>query len=75
MECKLYEIQYDGKAETAFKWCLRNDRKDIRDPKAIPTDKHFNLTRHNFNWLAKFIMKEQLRNIHKTPMETLKKKD
>ena len=33
-----------GKAETSFNVRLNNHRKDVKDPKAIPADKHFNQT-------------------------------
>ena len=72
MECELCNIQYVGKAETAFNIRLNNHRKDVKDPKAIPADKHFNQTGHNFNKHAKFILIEQLQNIDKTSSETLK---
>ena len=41
LECELCKIQYVGKAETAFNIRLNNHRKDVKDPKAIPVDKHF----------------------------------
>ena len=72
MECKLCKLQYVGKAETAFNIRLNNHRKDIKDPKAIPADKHFNQPQHSFNNHAKFILIEQLQNIDKTSTETLK---
>ena len=56
LECKLSKIQYVGKAETAFNMQLNNQRKDVKDPKAIPADKHFNQTGHKFNPHAKFII-------------------
>ena len=41
LECELCKIQYVGNAETAFNIGLNNHRKDVKDPKAIPVDKHF----------------------------------
>ena len=28
---------------------LNNHRKDVKDPNALPADKHFTLPRHNFS--------------------------
>ena len=42
-------MPYVGKAETVFIIRLNNRRKDAKDPKAMPVDKHFNQTGHNFN--------------------------
>ena len=41
LECELCKSQYVGKAETTFNIWLNNHRKDVKDPKAIPEDKHF----------------------------------
>ena len=51
---------------------LNNHRKDVKDPKAISVDKHFNQTGHNFNLHAKFIIIEQLQDTEKKSNETLK---
>ena len=72
LECKLSKIQYVGKAETAFNLRLNNHRKDVKDPKAIPADKHFSQTGYNFNLHAKFIIIEELQDIEKTVNEILK---
>ena len=69
LECKLCKIQYVGKAVTAFNIRLNNHRKDVKDPKAIPADKFFNQTGHNFNLNAKFIIIEQLQELRKHPMK------
>ena len=61
------KIQYVGKAGTAFNIRLNNHRKDVKDPKTIPVEKHFNQTGHNFNLHAKFIIIEQLQDTEKTP--------
>ena len=53
---------------------LNNHRKDVKDPKAISVDKHFNQTGHNFNLHAKFIIIVQLQDIEKTSNEILKKR-
>ena len=44
LECELCKIQFVGKAEIAFNIRFNNHKKDIKDPKAIPVDKHFNQT-------------------------------
>ena len=74
LECELCKIQYVGNAETAFNIRLNNNRKDVKDPKAIPVDKHFNQTGHNFNLRSKFIIIEQLQDIEKTSNEILKER-
>ena len=51
-----------------------NHRKDVKDTKTIPTDKHFNQARHNFNLHAIFIITEQLQDIEKTSNEILKER-
>ena len=66
IECELCKTQYVGKAETALNIRLNNHRKDVKDPKAIPVDKHFNQAGHSFNLHAKFIIIEQLQDIEKT---------
>ena len=53
---------------------MNNHRKDVKDPKAIPVDKHFNQTGHNFKLHAKFIKTEQLQEIEKTSNEILKER-
>ena len=50
----------------------KDHRKDVKDAKDIPVDKHFNQTGHNFNLYAKFIITEQLQDIEKTSNEMLK---
>ena len=51
---------------------MNNHRKDVKDAKDIPVDKHFNQTGHNFNLYTKFIITEQLQDIEKTSNEILK---
>ena len=53
---------------------MNNHRKDVKNPKAIPVDKHFNQTGHNFKLHAKFIKTEQLQEIEKTSNEILKER-
>ena len=74
LQCQLCKIQYVGKAETAFNIGLNNHRKDVKDPKAIPVDKHFNQTGHNFNLHAKCVIIEQLQDIEKTSNKILKER-
>ena len=64
LECELCKIQDVGKAETTFNIRLNNHRKDVKDPKAIPVDKHFNETGHKFNLHAEFIIFEPACWIH-----------
>ena len=72
MECELCEVQYVGKAETAFNIRLNNHRKDINNPKSIPADLHFRKLGHSFNLHAKFTLIKQLSNIYTTGKEILK---
>ena len=53
---------------------MNNHRKDVKDPKAIPEDKHFSQTEHIFNLHAKFIIIEQLQELEKTSNEILKER-
>ena len=53
---------------------MNNHRKDVKDPKAIPVDKHFSQTGHSFNIHVKFIIIEQLQDIEKTYKEILKER-
>ena len=72
MACTSGRVQYVGKAETACNIRLNNHRKDVNNPKSIPTDLHFRKPGHSFNLLAKFTLTEQLSNIHTTDKDTLK---
>ena len=74
LECELSKIQYAGKGEKVFNIRLNNHRKDFKDPKAIPAEKHFNQTGHHFNLHAKFIIIEKLQDIEKTSNEILKER-
>ena len=49
MECTVCNLQYVGKIETLFNIRLNNHRKDVKDPKAILADKHFQKSDHRFN--------------------------
>ena len=53
---------------------LKNHRKDIENPSAIPACKHFNKYNNDFNNHGKFIIMERLRNIRATSTETLKER-
>ena len=74
LECELCKIQDVRKPETAFNIQLNNHRKDVKDPRAIPVDKHFNQTGHSFNLHAKFIITEQTQDTEKTYKEILKER-
>ena len=41
MECAICNLQYVCKNEAQFNIRLNNHRKDLKDPKAIFADKHF----------------------------------
>ena len=49
MECIICNLQYVGKNDTPFNIRLNNHRKDVKDPKAILADKHFQKNSHRFN--------------------------
>ena len=69
---RIIQIQYVGKAETAFNIRLNNHRKNVNNPKSILVDFHFRKPGHSINLHAKFTLIEQLSNIHTTDKETLK---
>ena len=71
LECLLCKIQYVGKSETPFHIKLNNHRKDIKNPHAIETWKHFNNCNHVFLKHRKFILIEQLNNMKNTSTEAL----
>ena len=63
MECAICNLQYLGKNETLFKIRLNNHKKDVKDPKAILPDKHFQKkTDHRFNEPVRFTMIDRLTN-------------
>ena len=66
MECAICKLQYLGKNETPFKIRLNNHKKDVKDPKAILPDKHFQKktkkTGHRFNEPVRFTMIDRLTN-------------
>ena len=74
LECNICNIQYVGKSETTFNIRLNNHRKDVKDPNALPADKHFTLPGHDFNRNAKFTLIEKLTNTNKGAIETLKER-
>ena len=54
MKCAICDLQYVRKNETPFKIRLNNHRKEVKDPKAILADKHFQKSDHRFNKHARF---------------------
>ena len=74
LECNICNIQYVGKSDTTFNICLNNHIKDVKDPNALPADKHFTLPRHDFNKNAKFTLIEKLTNTNKVATETQKER-
>ena len=72
MEPILCKIQYVGKSETPFNLRLKNHRKDVNNPKAIPASNHFKIHGHNFMKHAKFTLIEQLTEISNVSKDTLR---
>ena len=64
MECILCQVQYVGKAESAFNLRLNNHRKDTKQPNSILACKHFQKQGHNFNKHVKFIIIDKVVNLH-----------
>ena len=64
IECILCQMQYVGRAETAFNLRLNNHRKDTKKPNSILACEHFQEQGHNFNKHAKFIIIDKLVNLH-----------
>ena len=62
MGCTICKLQYVGKNEILFNIKLNSHRKDVKDPKAILADKHFQKSGHRFNKLARFIIINRLTN-------------
>ena len=62
VECDLCKIRNVGKIETLFNIRLISLRKNVKNPNAIPADKHFTWPGHNFNNHAKFTLNEMLTN-------------
>ena len=60
MECAICNLQYVGKNETPLNIRLNNHRKDVKDPKAILADKHFQKNGHRFNEHARFTIIDRL---------------
>ena len=48
LECMLYNLQYIGKSETSIHIRLNNHRKEVSNPKAIPSCIHFRKEGHSF---------------------------
>ena len=57
-------MQYIGRAETAFNLRLNNRRKDTKKPNSILACKHFQEKRQDFNKHSKFIIIDELVNLH-----------
>ena len=49
IECIICNLQYVAKNETPFNIRLNSHRKDVKDPKAILADKHFQKNGRRFN--------------------------
>ena len=49
LECYICNIQYVGKSKTTFNIRLNNQKKDVKNPNAIPACKHFTRNDHDFN--------------------------
>ena len=62
MKCIVCNLEYVDKDETAFYIRLNNHRKDVKDPKAILADKHFQKNSHRFNKHARFTITDKLTN-------------
>ena len=61
-------------SETPFRIRLKNYRKVIKDPSAIPAYKHINSPNYDFNTHRKFTIIEQLRDITSSFTEILKER-
>ena len=59
-KCK---IQYVGKAEIEFNIRLKNHRKDVWKPDAIPASRHVSGHNHNFKTHVTFILIEQMGHV------------
>ena len=62
MKCTICNLQYVGKNETQFNIRLNNHKKDIKDPKAISADTHFQKSGHKFNEHERFKIIDKLTN-------------
>ena len=56
----LWSVQYVGKNEPPFNITLNNQRKDVKDPKAILADKHFQKSGHRFNEHVRFTVTDRV---------------
>ena len=54
IECAICNLQYVRKNETPFNIRQNNHRKEVKDPKVILPDKHFQKSDHRFNKYARF---------------------
>ena len=62
MECTISSLQYVGKNETPFNIRLNNHREDVKDSKAIFTDKHFQKIGHRFKEHVRVATTDRLTN-------------
>ena len=62
LQCIICNLQYARKNETSFNIRLKNYRKDVKDPKAILADKHFQKNGHRFNRYTRFTIIDESRN-------------
>ena len=62
MECIICNLQYVSKKETPLNISSNNYRKDVKDPKAILTDKYFQKTGRRSNKHARFTIIDRLTN-------------
>ena len=62
MKCTICNLQNVGKNKTPFNTRSNNHRKNVKDPKAIVADKHFQKSGHKFNEHSRFTIIERLTN-------------
>ena len=61
LQCRICQIQYDGKSETTFNIRLNNHRKDPKSQASFLACKHFNEENHSFQQHDKFTLIEQIK--------------
>ena len=61
MGCTIWNLEYVGKNETPFNIRLNNHKKEVKDCKAILSDKHFQKNGHRFNEHARFTIIDKLK--------------
>ena len=60
MKGTICNLQHVGQNETPFNIRLSNHRKDVKDPKVILADKHFQKSGHRFNEHTRFMAIDRL---------------